>query len=173
MTVMLRVRIRLLEVTVRSLMDVVPGRWTSLTKFATERERRPARKVALPSPMARRFSVPTILYLDGQSLEQDGCTNRSSPSKSASLVGLSSAFAGRNLMASSGTVKKRVSPSGDRNDTRFITRILLGRMPLPANASERPKGVRCPLGKGDRQIAEPERTGATEVIRHIVMWKLH
>lgn len=137
MTVMLRVRIRLLEVTVRSLIEVVLSRGASLAKFATEREPRPARKAALPLPIATRFSVPAMLYLYRQSLAPDSCTSRSSPSKSASLVGLSSAFAGRNLMASSDTVKKRESPSGDRNDTRFVTRISLGRMPLPANASER------------------------------------
>ncbi len=75
-------------------------------------------------------------------------------------------------MSSNGTVKKQVSSAADRNDTRFIIRIFHSRTQFPANASERRKGVRSPIGKGDRQVAEPERTGATEVIRHIVMWKL-
>ncbi|RQU50602.1 hypothetical protein DF146_20575 [Burkholderia cenocepacia] len=45
--------------------------------------------------------------------------------------------------------------------------------PDRVTVGERWKGVKCPTAKDDRPIAESTRTGATEVIRHIVMWKLH
>ncbi|WP_326498194.1 hypothetical protein, partial [Burkholderia cenocepacia] len=51
--------------------------------------------------------------------------------------------------------------------------FFLGWTRFPANVSEQWKGVKRPASKGGGEIPDPTRTGATEVIRHIVMWKLH
>ncbi len=75
-------------------------------------------------------------------------------------------------MSVSGVVKKGVSSLDGRNDSLFYPPFFLGWTRFPVNANERRKGTKCPTGKGFRQIAEPTRTGANEVIRHIVMWKL-
>ncbi|MBF5012021.1 hypothetical protein [Burkholderia pseudomultivorans] len=82
-----------------------------------------------------------------------------------SLVRLPPTFA-------NGTEKKWASSPQLWNDVRFDS-CLPSAPALAVRASEWRGGGTCMTGSGFGRNGGSTRTGATEVIKHIVMWKLH